>query len=125
MIGAHLSIHAVMVAQVQALWITAFFEDKVPGLHRRDPDAVARLRYEMFIHSEYERLRHPSEAGGSGERCPDLVFDSIPYVDMLLSDLGLRTKRKGSWWKEVVEPYHLDDYRGLVREWQTAWVSGK
>ncbi|KAF4634151.1 hypothetical protein G7Y89_g3967 [Cudoniella acicularis] len=110
-IGAHLSIHAVMLAQAQALWITAFFQDKLPVLN---PDSVL---HETYFHSEYERIRRPKEAGGSGERFPDLVFDSLPYVDLLLDDLGMRTKRKESWWKEVFQPYTLGDYRGLVQEW--------
>jgi hypothetical protein len=45
------------------------------------------------------------------------VFDSIPYVDTLLADLGLKTKRKGSAWKEMFEPYKPRDYKDIVQEW--------
>ncbi len=121
-IGAHLSIHAVLLAQVQALWITAYFQDRLPNLARSDPQALARARSDAFLHAEYERLRHPPEAGGSGEHFPDLVFDSIPYVDMLLRDMGLQTRRKGNWWKEMIEPYRLSDYRAIAQEWQALWI---
>ncbi|EXJ79516.1 hypothetical protein A1O3_07795 [Capronia epimyces CBS 606.96] len=109
-IGEHLSIHAVMLAQAQALWITAYFQGKLPAL---DADSV---RYETYLHTEYERIRRPKEAGGSGGRFPDLVFDSLPYVDLLLEDLGLQTMRKRSWWRNMFVPYNLHDYQGLVKE---------
>ncbi|ORY61579.1 uncharacterized protein BCR38DRAFT_373516 [Pseudomassariella vexata] len=112
-IGAHLSIHAVMLAQVQALWIVAFFQDKL-SLDVEDQNSLA---FDTALHSEYEKLRRPKEAGGTGNRFPDLVFDSLPYVDMVLGDLGMRAKRKGSWWKDVFSPYSLADYKGLVQEW--------
>ncbi len=114
-IGAHLSIHAILLAQVQALWITAFFQRKIPGIDDLSPETLDRIKYGTFYHAEYERLRHPKEAGGSGDRYPDLVFDSIPYVDMLLEDLGIKHHRKPSWWREVFEPYRLADYRGLCQ----------
>ncbi|KAK8153695.1 hypothetical protein IWX90DRAFT_444949 [Phyllosticta citrichinensis] len=41
----------------------------------------------------------------------------MPYVDMLLRDLGLPTRRKGSWWQDVLSPHGVRDYRGLVEEW--------
>ncbi|KAH8900266.1 FAD/NAD(P)-binding domain-containing protein [Thozetella sp. PMI_491] len=113
-IGAHLSIHATILAQAQALWITAFFQNKIPHLKDPSPETLRRVKYETFYHAEYERLRHPREAGGSGDRYPDLVFDSIPYVDMLLEDMGLRARRKGAWWRELFEPYRVNDYRGLA-----------
>ncbi|KAK4153328.1 hypothetical protein C8A00DRAFT_43752 [Chaetomidium leptoderma] len=113
-IGAHRSVHAVVVAQCQALWITAFFQDRLPSLRSLDPETA---RYETFWHTEYERLRRPRQSGGSGARFPDLVFDSIPYVDMLLEDLGMRTLRKKTLWGNVFEPHTPRDYRGLTQEW--------
>lgn len=110
-IGGHLSIHAVMLAQVQALWITAFFRERI----RHKP--TKEIVYQTIVHSEYEKIRRPKEAGGAGARHADLVFDSLPYIDMLLEDLGIRSRRKTSWWKDIFQPYTLTDYRGLVREW--------
>ena len=47
-----------------------------------------------------------------------MAFDSLPYVDLLLKDLGLSYHRKGGWgWRELFVPYDQGDYRGLVTEW--------
>ena len=47
-----------------------------------------------------------------------MAFDSLPYVDLLLKDLGLSHHRKGGWgWRELFVPYDQGDYRGLVAEW--------
>lgn len=110
-IGAHASIHTAIVAQAQALWITAFFQRKLPAFD------LGRINYETHFHTEYERIRRPKWAGGFGGRFPDLVFDSIPYIDLLLEDLGMRTKRKRSWWRNICEPHTAGDYEGLVHEW--------
>ena len=115
-IGAHLAVNAVTVAQAQALWITAFFQKKIHHLSPSNID-YENIRYETILHSEYEKIRHPPEAGGSGERCPDLVFDGITYIDLLFKDLGLKIFRKETLWKEVFHRYLPADYQGIVTEW--------
>lgn len=45
------------------------------------------------------------------------MYDAIPYADMLLTDLGLRKHRKGSWFKERFEGYTIRDYKGINAEW--------
>ncbi|KAK4629684.1 FAD-dependent monooxygenase DEP4 [Fulvia fulva] len=116
-IGLDFSLHTVLLAQAQALWITAFFSDRIDHLQddNVDYDRVAR---EAILLSEYEKLRRPSSAGGSGEKFPDLVFDSLPYVGLLLNDLGLKPQRKQTWFQELFSAYSLQDYRGLVEEWK-------
>lgn len=105
-IGMHRSVHAVIVAQAQALWVKAYFER---GLAiDLEPATVYR---ETVWHAEYERLRRPRESGGSGASFPDLVFDSIPYTDLLLEDLGLRTMRKRTLWADIVHPHSPADYK--------------
>ncbi|KAI0202170.1 FAD/NAD(P)-binding domain-containing protein [Astrocystis sublimbata] len=105
-IGMLRSIHGVVVAQAQALWITAFFGNRLP----RSLD-FGRVYYETILYAEYERLRRPKESGGSGANFPDLVFDSIPYVDLLLEDLGLETMRKTTLWDNISQPHLPADYR--------------
>ncbi|KAI1282471.1 FAD/NAD(P)-binding domain-containing protein [Xylaria sp. FL0933] len=111
-IGMHRSVHAMMVAQAQALWVTAFFKNRLRK--ELDPETVYRS---AILHAEYERLRRPRESGGSGASFPDLVFDSIPYTDLLLEDLSLRTMRKPGLRANVMQSHLPADYRGLLLEW--------
>jgi hypothetical protein len=115
-VGAHLAINAVMVAQAQALWITAFFRGEIQHLKPSNVNYEA-VRYETILHSEYEKIRHPPGAGGRGARCPDLVFDGLSYIDLLFNDLGMKIFRKDTRWKEIFHRYMPIDYQGLVREW--------
>ncbi|KAI4250852.1 MAG: hypothetical protein LQ352_005208, partial [Teloschistes flavicans] len=65
------------------------------------------ITYLTILHSRFGRWRYPA---GHGKQFPDIAFDAIPYVDMLLRDLGLEWKRKwkrggwGRWWREVFWP---------------------
>ncbi|KAF7198350.1 FAD-dependent monooxygenase DEP4 [Pseudocercospora fuligena] len=125
-IGLNYSLQTTIVSQAQALWITAYFHDLIPSLEERsDPNtedsSMVSLRSSAILHTTYETLRRPKSGSGFGEKHPDLVFDSLGYVDMLLYDLGLETKRKtgrGKWWREWFEAYDLRDYKGLVEEWK-------
>jgi hypothetical protein len=118
-IGAHMTVHTAILSQAQALWITALFDNKIPHLSEGSDEALSfeEIRQQTYYHTEYQRLRRPHETGGTGNRCPDLVFDSIPYTDLLLSDLKLRYHRKPSWYQELMKPYCLGDFDGLVQEW--------
>ena len=122
--GSVLTIATSITAQVQALWISAFFQNRLPLLSDkalRDPAIEARISSESMLWARYTALRHPSVASGFGEQVPDLAFESLPYVDVLVGDLGLRKwrKREGWWWgREWLEPYGHGDYSGLVREWE-------
>ncbi|KAF7521271.1 hypothetical protein G7054_g12495 [Neopestalotiopsis clavispora] len=73
-IGSHLALNAIMIAQLQALWISAYFTDKLPHLHSNTIN-YEEVKYETVLHCEYTRIRHPHAAGGSGDKCPDLTFD--------------------------------------------------
>ncbi|KAL2869594.1 flavin-containing monooxygenase [Aspergillus lucknowensis] len=119
-IGMSVSIHAVLIAQAQALWITAFFSDKVGHLPQETFDAE-RVRNRAILGRVYGQLRRPRETGGLAGRHADLVFDSLPYVDELLDDVGVTPARKGSWWCELTEAYRVSDYRGIVQEWMRLW----
>ncbi|KAJ0418640.1 hypothetical protein BJY00DRAFT_314791 [Aspergillus carlsbadensis] len=115
-IGMSVSIHAVLVAQAQALWITAFLSNTIPHLRAENLNAN-HVHSRALLDRVYGQVRRPRGTGGLAGRHADLVFDSLPYVDALLGDLGMECRRKGGFWRELVEPYCLGDYRGLVREW--------
>jgi hypothetical protein len=73
------------------------------------------LAWETALHSEFGKYRYPA---GFGRRNPDFVFDAIPYVDLMLRDLGLSTERKQGLLARCFQPYGAEDYRGLVNEWK-------
>lgn len=103
--GFQSSVSTAFLSQFQALWITAFFNNKVA--------IPSDMEYQTILHSRFGKWRYPS---GFGARYPDTVFDGLPYYDMLLSDLGLRNHRKSSWFSEIFEPYNSKDYVGIVDE---------
>lgn len=146
-----MTINTPLLAQTQALWIAAFFSDRlslqeittercpveIPRSYCREggdvksadvdvsvsgedananTNADADILYETALHTQFGVHRYP---GGLGRRNPDFVFDAIPYVDVLLKDLGIEGARKSDrGWKRCVEPYGVEDYVGLVGEWR-------
>lgn len=133
--GAIMTLTTVMVARAQALWLTAYFGHALEADKQHqsrdhfsaaadfdtpvlDPDAVTDS---TVLHSRCRKWRYPV---GFGLRFPDFVFDAIPYIDMLLKDLGLAFRRKRSWWDELFQPYGPGDYRGLLDEWRIRTSSG-
>ncbi|SPO04311.1 related to dimethylaniline monooxygenase [Cephalotrichum gorgonifer] len=117
---------------LQGLWITAFFD----GTLARDPSAAIAdlrddtppkstesnsrptledIRYETVLHNRFGKWRYPADHGSS---YPDFVFDAVPYLDLLLRDLGLQVRRKGSWWKDITDPYTAQDYADVGDEWR-------
>jgi hypothetical protein len=103
-----------MVAQAQALWLTAYLNGQLKMVDdsKTLEDTVAR---ETVLHARFGKWRYP---GGYGSRYPDFVFDAVPYIDLLLRDLGLSGWRKGGVMAECFEPYGPSDYKGLVKEWK-------
>lgn len=75
------------------------------------------LLYETALFNRFGRWRTPY---GYGARYPDFVFDSLPFFDLLLQDLGLNGWRKG--WGRIGElfggSYLPRDYEGLLDEWK-------
>ncbi|KAI9050648.1 hypothetical protein LZ554_005805 [Drepanopeziza brunnea f. sp. 'monogermtubi'] len=126
-VGHLLTISTAVLAQIQGLWVTAYFDGKLaaPLLATSENDddddydddkggSGTDHRYETRLHNRFGRWRYPHGWGG---QIPDFVFDSLPYADLLLGDLGVRFRRKRGWFREVVEPYGPEDYEGVVGEW--------
>ncbi|PYH89414.1 hypothetical protein BO71DRAFT_403101 [Aspergillus ellipticus CBS 707.79] len=127
MLGMAMTITTPLLAQAQALWATAYLggkggvrtRERCPGdlvegmgIRAKREGVDVDVVWEMALHTQFGVHRCP---GGFGKRNPDFVFDAIPYVDLLLADLGLNVRRK-AWWSWV-KPYGVADYRGLVEEW--------
>ncbi|KAJ5092647.1 hypothetical protein NUU61_007517 [Penicillium alfredii] len=128
--GITMTINTTLVAQTQALWIAAYLGGQLtPTAVENCPSAVRTasdakmddngqldLAWETALHSEFGRYRYPA---GFGRRNPDFVFDAIPYIDLMLRDLGLSPERKKGLLAQCFHPYGVEDYRGLVDEWKT------
>ncbi|KAJ5824770.1 hypothetical protein N7447_007110 [Penicillium robsamsonii] len=128
--GITMTINTTLVAQAQALWISAYFKgDLTPATRESCPLAVRGasdlktedvseidLAWETALFTEFGKYRYP---GGFGRRNPDFVFDAIPYVDLMLGELGLSTRRKQGLMARCLQPYGAEDYRGLVDEWKS------
>lgn len=121
--GHLMSITTSIIAQTQALWISAYFDGKLSPLAGASQTAhaapnpdhqIASVKYSAVLHNRYGKWRYP---GGWGGKIPDFVFDALPYVDLLLRDLGLKTRRKGGFLKEISDPYGPEDYVGIIDEW--------
>lgn len=107
--GAVLSLGNPTLAQIQALWLAAYFDGAL-----RLPESTDKIEYSAELYARFGKWRSPA---GYGDKHGDLAFETLPYYDELLRDLGLRFKRKGNWLKEAVAAYGPADYTGLVQEW--------
>ena len=119
-LGASQCISYVTNAHIQALWAVAYFDGKIPGLSPSPASAASpymseeELLWDATLTSRFGRWRYPT---GNGRKYPDFVADAVPYWDLVLSDLGLQSKRKGGGLREVHDPYGPEDFRTIVDEW--------
>ncbi|MCJ1284605.1 hypothetical protein MMC26_003939 [Xylographa opegraphella] len=137
-LGMLFNITTVVRAEITSLWAYAYLHDQLkqpvaslstkdearlqidfPGLEdgtKAQQEATDKLMYDTALFNRFGKWRC---AMGYGARAPDFVFDSVPFFDLLLGDLGLRSWRKGwGWMGEVFGGcYGQSDYRGLVDEW--------
>ena len=111
--GAFLALGVPVSSQCQSIWISAYLHGELP---RQEDLTDEKIEWETELQTWYHRLRTPA---GCGTKHGDFTFDTVPFFDFLLGDLGLRTRRKSSWWKELTEPYRPTDYKGLIGEWTT------
>ncbi|KAL5346713.1 hypothetical protein ACLOAV_008420 [Pseudogymnoascus australis] len=106
---AAIGLRGFLIAQIQALWIAAFFHGKLTAELPSEEEAARQA----LLESRFFRWRAPN---GLGAKSVDMVFELVPFVDTLCRDLGLETRRKGGW-KEIFEFYGVRDYNGMVDEW--------
>lgn len=108
--GALSSVSTSTTATIQALWITAFLSNKLTRLLTSEK-AIAQ---EVMLHTQWAKWRYPC---GYGAQFPDIVFECVPYNDLLLGDLGMERQRKRGFWRDTFTWYGPGDYRGLIEEW--------
>lgn len=84
---------------------------------------VYPVSYSFFSSHDF-LLQHTTNPKGNVFFSPDFVFDAVPYMDLMMRDLGLQANRKLGW-KDVWQPYGPADYRGCVDEWVEKHGGGK
>ncbi|KAK5999101.1 FAD-dependent monooxygenase DEP4 [Cladobotryum mycophilum] len=104
------TIYTPLVAEVQALWGVAF----LLGLY--DPPAQDEMEQEIAEWNVWTRKRYVAQ----GRKHAYAIYDFLPYIDMLLKDLDINTRRKKNWFKNMFQPVAPRDYNGLVDELQQA-----
>ena len=115
--GALMCLGTAPCAYLQSLWLTAYLDGTLELPNASDE----QIKYEVYRDTQYCAVRN---VGGYGVVCPDLVFDSLPYFDALMRDLGFEGKRKGglgawkNWAAESFVSYGPEDYEGLVEQWK-------
>lgn len=105
------SVSTAICATVQGVWISAYMDGKLEREAKTQEDLVQ----EVMLHTQWGKWRYPC---GYGASLPDFVFEGIPYADMLLKDLGIKSHRKPSLFKELVQAYTPQDYNGVMDEWK-------
>lgn len=97
--GAVSTVSTSICAAIQAHWITAYFDNRLDRMPSSREDCVG----EIILHTQWGKWRYGE--CGYGASLSDFVFESIPYADLLLNDLGLETRRKKSLIQELTTPY--------------------
>lgn len=105
------SVSTATAANAQAMWISTFFDNRL-DIIAKTPQEVAK---EVMLHTQWNKWRHPT---GYGASFPDFAFDALPYIDLLIKDLGLKVNRHKGTWAEVFHPYGPRDFVGLADEWR-------
>ena len=98
--------------EITALWAYAYLNVR---LHVPTP-AEEDIKKGVSLWTRFGKWRAPYGMQG---KLADFMWDSVPYYDLLLRDLGLNSWRKGwGWFGEVFGgPLKTEDYKGIVQEW--------
>ncbi len=95
-----------MAAECQALWATAYFDERLSL-----PSKTA-MANQVALNNAWCRLRYLDK----GQMGIWYYFDLVPYVDMLLGDIKLRSYRR-SWALNLMSPVTAKDLRHLHQEY--------
>ncbi|KAL4960461.1 uncharacterized protein BDV14DRAFT_141712 [Aspergillus stella-maris] len=128
-VGYAQTFNTTLLAEIQALWAAAYLNNELAHASPFSATKGATSSKEGFpgydhilretaLHTEFGKWRCPRTNGR--HVYPNFVFDVLPYIDMLLGDLGVSPRRKSSTWAHWMEPHGVRDYQGLVEEWKVA-----
>ncbi|ORX95005.1 hypothetical protein BCR34DRAFT_204898 [Clohesyomyces aquaticus] len=100
-------------AEVQALYAVAALDGTITL-----PDEET-MRKEVATTLAWQKRRYPSR----GEAGNWFFYDVVPYTDMMIGELGLKSNRVGGW-RDWVAPTLPENLKGLVGEYKGR-VGGK
>jgi dimethylaniline monooxygenase (N-oxide forming) len=104
------NVYTPLVGEVQALWGVAF----LLGLH--DVPKIDEMEKEVATWNVWTAKRYRTQ----GKKHSYGIYDFISYIDVLLEDLGVNTRRKSSWIMDTFEPYYPRHYKGIAQEYRDA-----
>ncbi|TVY85300.1 FAD-dependent monooxygenase DEP4 [Lachnellula suecica] len=102
------TIYTPLVAEAQALWGVAF----LLGLH--DIPSQPEMEKEAAEWMVWSRKRYLTQ----GKKHAYAIYDFLSYIDTLVGDLGIDTRRKRNPFAALFLPTSPKDYRGLIDEFQ-------
>ncbi|KAF4503028.1 dimethylaniline monooxygenase [Fusarium agapanthi] len=104
-----------IIAETQALWAYAYLNKMIDI----DKDRVYK---ETALSSCYGRLRYPC---GFSAWYPEFVYDTVPYADMLLRDVGVCNYRKQGSTQEIQARVNVLTYLKLpIPKGPDRWLLG-
>lgn len=98
-----------ILADLQALWAAVYLGNKLPPGALPSPD---EMEEDIGLTDSWCRKRFLS----LGEKCSNVSYEFIPYIDLLLKDLHVSCRRKRSFLMEWTSTYMPQDYKGVIDE---------
>ncbi|KAL5361192.1 hypothetical protein BJX96DRAFT_176009 [Aspergillus floccosus] len=95
------------IAGIQSLWAISYMLGEIDL-----PDENTMIK-EVSEYLAWVRMRY----GSVGERYPYALFDWIGYLDRLLKEMGLKSRRKSNFISEYLSPYGPHTYADYLTEY--------
>ncbi|KAF9886589.1 hypothetical protein FE257_011361 [Aspergillus nanangensis] len=98
------------IAGIQSLWAISYMLGEIDL-----PDENTMVK-EIAEYLAWVRMRYSSV----GQRYPYALFDWIGYLDRLMGDMGLKSRRKGNFISEYISPYGPHNYANCLTEYMAS-----
>ncbi|KAM0720717.1 hypothetical protein Q7P37_004854 [Cladosporium fusiforme] len=110
-LGKTILAHNFAAAEVESLWAVAALD------HRIELPSLSEMEREVAKTVAWSRKRYPSR----GWLAMWLPWDTVPFTDMLLDQLGLVSHRGSSWWSDSLTVASSKKLGGLINEYQRVY----
>jgi len=103
------TIQTPMVSDIQSFWAILYLLGEI------NPPDEATMTKEISQWNVWTRKRYI----GQGQKYPYCIFDFLPYLDTLLKDAGINSRRKSNFITEFFSPYKPQDFAGFLDEYMS------